>query len=169
MVDACRPPATQRPGAGVDVTLRRATAADADAISGLVRGLLHHIVADPDAPAVVAFVEALGPAATRDRIGLPRFSYVVAVRGSDLLGVAALRDRSHLYHWFVRESAHQQGIGRLLWQWIQAEADGPRITVNATLSAVPVYRRLGFEATAEVQSVDGLQFLPMAFDPDVVG
>lgn len=153
----------------MDVTLRRATTDDANAISSLVRGLLRHLVADPDAPAIAAFVETLGPIATRERIGSPNFCYFVAMRGSELLGVAALRDRTHLYHWFVRESAHQQGIGRLLWQRIRAEADGPRITVNASLSAVPVYVRLGFEAMNEVKSVDGLEFLPMAFARDAVG
>lgn len=46
-------------------------------------------------------------------------------------------------------------------------AAAPRITVNATLSAVPVYARLGFTATDAVQSVDGLAFLPMVFKGDV--
>lgn len=152
-----------------NVTLRQAQAGDADAISALVRGLLRHLVAEPADPAIGAFVEALGHAATLERVTSPRFRYVVAECDGELLGVAALRDGTHLYHLFVREALHQRGIGRALWEWVRAEATGKRITVNATLSAVPVYTRLGFTATNSVQRTDGLEFLPMVFDRDAVG
>ncbi|WP_409935148.1 MULTISPECIES: GNAT family N-acetyltransferase [Comamonas] len=55
-----------------------------------------------------------------------------------LCGVAALRDRIHVYHLFVRADAQVQGIGRALWQHARLRSNHSTFTVNASLNAVPV-------------------------------
>ena len=148
----------------MDLTIRQAGPDDADAISALVRGLLPYLVADPASPEVAGFVEALGPAATHERLVSPRFRYYLAEDEGALLGLAALRDGTHLYHLFVHADAHRRGVGRALWAHVQSLADGQTITVNASLFAVPAYERMGFRATDAEQSVDGLSFVPMVHD-----
>lgn len=145
----------------MDLPIRSALPGDAEAISALVCGLLPYLVEDPASPDIAGFVDTLQTSGTRDRLVSPRFCYYLAERDGALLGVAALRDGTHLYHLFVRADAHRQGIGQALWAHVQERADGAPITVNASLFAVPAYERMGFQATDVQQSVDGLVFVPM--------
>lgn len=148
----------------MDLTIRPAAPEDAEAISALVIDLLPYLVDDPASPEITDFVTALAPAATRERLASPRFRYYLAERGGALLGLAALRDGTHLYHLFVCADAHRQGVGRALWAHVLAIVDVPAVTVNASLFAVPAYERMGFRATDAEQSVDGLVFVPMVHD-----
>jgi GNAT superfamily N-acetyltransferase len=83
-----------------------------------------------------------------------------------LVGVAAMRDDSHLTQFFVSTRYQGRGIARRLWQRTMRDAirrAGPRrFTLNATRCAVPVYRRLGFVAVGpERLSHNGLVTTPM--------
>lgn len=147
-------------------TTRRAMPADADAISALIHDLASHFLADPERPEdAAAFFETVTPAGVEALLQDPRYRYHVAFQADVLVGVVGIRDGTHLYHLFVAESRHGHGLGKRLWHLAKDDAtsrghDGP-FTVNASLSAVPVYERFGFVPKDTVQTKDGLAFLPM--------
>jgi len=71
-----------------------------------------------------------------------------ALPGDTYLGAAAMRDDSHLFQLFVSTRLQGRGIARRLWQRTMRDAvrrAGTRhFTLNASVMAVPVYRRFGF-------------------------
>lgn len=80
----------------MDVTIRQASAPDAEAISRMIMGLSSRFLADPASPGLKPFLDTLTPAATAARIVAPDYDYYVAESGAGICGVAALRDGSHL-------------------------------------------------------------------------
>jgi GNAT superfamily N-acetyltransferase len=86
-----------------------------------------------------------------------------------LVGVSAMRDDSHLVHFFVSTRYHGLGIGRRLWDCTMRDAirraGTRRFTLNATRCAVPIYLRLGFRATGrERPSPMGVITTPMVLN-----
>ena len=61
----------------------------------------------------------------------------------------------------------RQGIARALFSTLRDHCrtapDTPRITVNSSPYAVGAYRRLGFRATGDERTVDGIRFTPMEY------
>ncbi len=81
------------------------------------------------------------------------------------VGVIATRNAgSHIALFFVKEAFQRQGIGRSLFELVKRDKGSGTITVNSSPYAVPVYRRLGFFATDEEQSVSGIRFTPMKIE-----
>lgn len=153
----------------VAVLLREATVADADAISALVCESTRRWIAPdctPDGAAQLLQMLATGPTAARLADG---FRYLVAQRGNDLVGVAALRPPAHLFHLFVADDAQRQGLARRMWlivqAWVEESAPSTPITVNASRHALAVYRKFGFQATAAEASEHGIVFTPMVWHP----
>ena len=83
------------------------------------------------------------------------------------MGIIALTRRSHLCLLFVEKACHRQGIARALFSTLRDHCrtapDTPRITVNSSPYAVGAYRRLGFRATGDERTVDGIRFTPMEY------
>ena len=90
-----------------------------------------------------------------------------AFRRGRLVGIIALTRRSHLCLLFVEKACHRQGIARTLFSTLRDHCrtapDTPRITVNSSPYAVGAYRRLGFRATGDERTVDGIRFTPMEY------
>ncbi|WP_332939868.1 GNAT family N-acetyltransferase [Lysobacter sp. CCNWLW3] len=141
--------------------VRPAHASDADEISGLITGWAHHYLEDPAPPEAGPFLATLTPSATAERIESPSFRYYVAEGTTGLCGVIALRERSPLYHLFVRSDSHGQGIARALWEQARSDSGSQTFVVNSSLPAIPVYERFGFVAKAEPQTKNGLVYVPM--------
>ena len=83
-----------------------------------------------------------------------------------LVGVAAMREDSHLFQFFVTTRMHGRGIARRLWQ--RALRDAVRragthhFTLNASAMAVPVYLHFGFVPSGPLAtSSTGLVTQPM--------
>lgn len=150
----------------VNFEIRDATISDAEAISRLITSLGRFFLADQTSPEVRPFLETLTPNAMAGRIAAPNFSYYVAENNAGICGVIALRDGTHLYHLFVREDTHRQGIAHALWEHARARSDAARFTVNSSPYAVPAYEHLGFKVQSAPQSADGLVFVPMAYVRD---
>lgn len=76
----------------------------------------------------------------------------LAFVGDVLVGIAAIREDSHLFQLFVGTRHQGQGIARRLWQRVLRDsirrAGTRHFTLNASMGAVPVYLRLGFEPNA---------------------
>jgi GNAT superfamily N-acetyltransferase len=93
---------------------------------------------------------------------------LVAEENGEVVGV--LRGRNERLHsLFVREDHHRRGIGRQLVERFEKEciAQGARkITLQATLYAVPFYQALGYKKSTGVRSGwsfegAGLKYQPM--------
>jgi len=142
---------------------------DARAASSLARRVVRRWIL-PDQPhdAGQALLQRLGTRALRERMqGGQRFH--LAWLGEALVGIAAMRDDSHLVHFFVGTRYQGRGIARRLWQQAMEDAvrraGTRRFTLNATRCALPVYRHFGFVATgAEALTPAGIRATPMAFE-----
>ena len=153
-------------------TLRPAVRDDAPAISRLIRELTKFSLADPDDPESAApFFDSITPQAIEGYLD-GNYVYHVVEHGDDLAGVVAIRDHSHLYHLFVAERFHRQGLGARLWSHARQVAmdagNEGLFTVNASVYAVPVYERFGFVAQGPVIHKDGLAFVSMELDERTV-
>ena len=87
-----------------------------------------------------------------------------AFDGDRLVGVIATRQEgTHIALFFVDGEYHRKGIGRLLFQRVLEDNKVNYMTVNSSPYAVPVYEKLGFEATDKEQVKNGLRFTPMKY------
>jgi GNAT superfamily N-acetyltransferase len=86
--------------------------------------------------------------------------YYVALHGSQIIGVAGIRDNGHLTHNFVDDGFHRQGISRELWQLATAECSrqGNQGSYNLRVStyAIPVYKKWGFVQTGAADHEHGI-------------
>jgi GNAT superfamily N-acetyltransferase len=145
------------------ISFRPANISDASAISLLIHSLASYIedgVVDPQAE---SYLNTITPEALSQRIAAPGFFYVVAEDHSGLCGVAGLRDARHVYHLFVRQELHRQGVARALWERLRKSSESSFFTVNSSLFAVPVYQRLGFVSSGDKQSRNGVTVQPMVY------
>lgn len=87
-----------------------------------------------------------------------------AFDGKELLGIIATRNEgSHIALFFV-DGAHQgKGIGKKLWNTVLAENTSKTVTVHSSLFATPIYSKLGFVQTDDVQDDGGIQYVPMEY------
>ena len=149
------------------MTIRPATVDDADAITCLVRPLIDRFITDsfPDEgrSALLAYSAAeLIAQGMRENV-----RYHVAEDTGKLIGSVGIRDDRHLFHLFVAETHHRQGIGRALWETAKAAAEpgnaGAGFTVNSSRFAIPFYRTLGFVETGPPEERQGIVSVPMRY------
>lgn len=113
--------------------------------------------------------EAQGVETFKDFIGDPVKTDPVAVYGAylnDLLvGMAGTRNGGrHLALLFVRPSHHRQGIAKALLDVVKRKCPETTLTVNSSPYAREIYGKLGFEATEEEKTQDGIRYTPMKLD-----
>lgn len=85
-----------------------------------------------------------------------------AYDGDELRGVIATRNGgNHISLFFVDEHYQGQGIGRQLFETAWMHCSHSDMMVNASPFAVKIYERLGFRATDDEQTVNGIRFTPM--------
>ena len=89
--------------------------------------------------------------------------------GDRLVGVAAMRDDTHLFQFFVSTRQHGHGIARQLWQRTMRDAvrraGTSHFTLKASAMAMPVYLHFGFVPSGPLLVSDtGLVTQPMHFD-----
>ncbi len=156
-----------------NLTIRPATVADAPAIGTLILDLLPYLTVHPQGLGAEKFIANVGIDAQRRYLGQDNFRYHVALGGnglpgSEVLGVVAVRDNTHLFHLFVKEALHGQGLGQRLWQLARDEAlakgNPGSFTVKAAGRAAGWYLRLGFVQVAERIEHDGIVDVPMRWE-----
>ena len=147
------------------MTIRQATPDDADQLSALIGSLAHFFFSTPDGGGAEKFVEATTPAALRIFVARPDINYLIGEWDGEFCGAAAIRECRHLHHLFVAPAYQGRGTGKQLWLAARdaalAAGNPGEFTVNASLNAVPVYRRFGFEPVGGPQQGNGLIFQPM--------
>ena len=92
---------------------------------------------------------------------------LVAERGRRIVGLLEIRSDSHIAMLFVARHLQGGGIARELLQRAVALCRAriaflQKITVNASPNSLAAYRKLGFQATGDETTVDGIRFTPMA-------
>lgn len=154
----------------MDVRYRLAGPQDAVAIGVLARRVTRRWIL-PDQPASAAPPLLCGMSARviRNKILAGQRFHLACQDDGRLLGVAAMRDDSHLFQFFVSTRAQRHGIARRLWQRVMRDAirraGTRRFTLNSSAMAEPVYRRLGFVSSGPVTVADtGLVTQPMQLD-----
>ncbi|NLS94528.1 MAG: GNAT family N-acetyltransferase [Planctomycetaceae bacterium] len=153
--------------------IRQAGIDDAGAISRLVLPLGEKFIADEFSPDGARTLLGSFTQVSIEGYLQAGYRYHVAEEADRIIGVIAVRDNSHIYHLFVDESYHRQGVGRHLWKVARDEslaAGNPgRFTVNSSQFAVDFYCRLGFSQAGPPECRDGVISVPMECDVTTPG
>ncbi len=143
---------------------------DAIAIGVLARRVTRRWIL-PEQPASAAPPLLLGMSARviRGKILAGQRFHLAWDDGGCLVGVAAVRENSHLFQLFVTTRRQGHGIAHRLW--LRAMRDAMRradtrcFTLNASAMAVPVYRHFGFVPSGPMTtSSTGLVTQPMCLE-----
>ena len=91
--------------------------------------------------------------------------FVGAYENGRLLGVIASRKRrGHIFLFFIKKEEVNKGIGKNLFSYFLNICPHNTITVNSSLYAESIYKKLGFIPCGEKQIVDGIVFTPMVYE-----
>lgn len=115
---------------------------------------------------IKTFNAFVAPDNIKDMVCNNGFQIFCCFESENLVGVLALRDKSHLSLLFVHEEYHRQGIAKTLLSNALNELKASnenitQITVHSSPYAQGFYERMGFIATSAMQQQDGLLFIPM--------
>ncbi|MFC3031538.1 GNAT family N-acetyltransferase [Pseudoalteromonas fenneropenaei] len=149
-----------------ELMLRDALPSDAKVISKLILPLTEkYVVPDCLPEGQIQLRNAMSEAAVAGYIAVGMDYQLLFSAAKELVGVVAMKDNRHLYHLFVAESYHGQGLAGKLWQVAKARcmANGNtgNFTVNSALSAEPVYLKFGFQRVAGIRERAGIRDIPM--------
>jgi len=135
--------------------MRLARPEDARAIGVLARRVVHRwILPQQPADAAGPLLAGMSAQAIRRKIRDGQRFHLAFV-GDALAGIAAIREDSHVFQFFVGTRHQGQGIATKLWRRVLKDsirrADTRYFTLNASMGAVPIYLRLGFEPNASAK------------------
>lgn len=153
---------------GNSLHMRLARPEDARVIGVLARRVVRRwILPQQPADAAGPLLAGMSARAIRRKIRDGQRFHLAYV-GDALAGVAAIREDNHVFQLFVGTRHQGQGIARKLWQRVLKDsirrAGTKYFTLNASVSAVPVYLRLGFEPNALANVPPGkLRTVPMIY------
>ena len=143
-------------------TIRPAVTDDSEAMRLLSESLLAYLVQGEEMPEPL--LAGFTSAAFAERV-CPESGYssFVAESASGVVGFISMRGDDYLYHLFVAEGFHRQGIARRLWQHVTAQSRAVVIDLRSSLFAMPVYQKLGFEISGAEVTMGMLRFQPMSW------
>ncbi|CAK1763656.1 MULTISPECIES: GNAT family N-acetyltransferase [Vibrio] len=153
----------------MSVNIRSAEISDSKAISELILPLAKKYVCPTcDASAHDILLNSM----SEENVGKylsTNYNYVIAVTANDeVVGVAGVRDNSHLYHLFVDDNFQGNGLSRQLWEAVKEESikngNSGIFTVNSAVNAESVYSRFGFKRTEGIRNRQGMIDIPMLLD-----
>ena len=88
-----------------------------------------------------------------------------AYEDEKLIGIMATRNEGkHIALFFVDGNFHRKGIGRSLWNTVLENNTCKEITVNSSIYALEIYKKLGFVQMDDVCESDGIKFVPMKYE-----
>lgn len=90
--------------------------------------------------------------------------YYGAFDAGKLIGVLGVRnEQAHICFFFVDGEYQRRGTGTGLFKRMLEDFPGRDITLNAAPYGLPFYKALGFNATDDEQTVNGIRFTPMEY------
>lgn len=147
-------------------TIRQATRADARKISALLCPLVKkYVTYEFNQHAEQTLLNSMNPEAIAGYLE-KGFQYFIAEANNrpEIIGVLGIKDLNHLYHLFVAESYHQQGIAKSLWAHYLELAKPTRVTVNSSHYALDVYLKIGFKVSGKAEVKQGISSIPMVYE-----
>ena len=151
------------------VNIRSATLEDAKGISDLIVPLTKKYVCPTcDKSVQGTLLNSMSEGNVANYLS-ENYQYFVAVNGKhEIIGVAGIRDTSHLYHFFVSDNGEGKGLSRKLWERAKSEAmisgNLGRFTVNSALNAENIYLSFGFIRTEGIRNRGGMFDIPMMLE-----
>lgn len=143
--------------------IQKAEIEDMASVAGLVRSLSGYYLEAENEKLPEWFVNSISDDSFLGRFtDVEYHNYVAAVNGS-IVGYISVKNGFHLYHLFVNTNHHRKGIGKALWLHCVHALGIKDCTVRSSLYAVPVYLNLGFVASGQPISKDGIGYLPMVY------
>lgn len=89
---------------------------------------------------------------------------LVAECDEEIKGVIELKEGRHVAMLFVAPEKQMKGIGRRLLSSALSYARVGTVTVRASLSSVPAYKKYGFECKGDIAESAGLVYQPMEIE-----
>jgi len=143
------------------VSIRRAIEADVSKVAVLVKSLAHYYLNEPNGELPSWLADTLTYEAFTSRISSAEYLNFVFEEAGSIVGYIAIKKPGHLYHLFVAEECHGQGVSRLLWEHAKRHCQCNCFSLRSSIYAVPVYKRFGFSESGPVGTKDGVSFQPM--------
>ena len=111
------------------------------------------------------FYEWIQPEKIAER-QIKQINLLVALVNSKIVGMIELRENSYISLLFVDKEYHGLGIAKRLFKeslkiCIQRDESLDMFFVHASSFSIPIYQKLGFIATDEMQAQFGIKYLPM--------
>jgi GNAT superfamily N-acetyltransferase len=134
-------------------------------ISGLMTALTEkYIAGDCSAEGRQHLLQLMTPGAIETNMRRSCEYHVAEIDGQ-IAGLIAVREHRHLYQLFVAEAWHRHGVARRLWEFAMQRGlrhgNPGEFTVNSSLYAEAVYRKLGFVAVSKPMENQGVVYQPM--------
>ena len=151
------------------VVFRRMAEGDEGETSALIRRSFEKYIAHTyTAEGLADFLKNTTPEALAARKARGQ-TVILALAGTEIVGMIAVRGGNHISLLFVDESRHRTGIaGRLVSMAVaESRSSDPSLsgfTVNSSPFAVEFYERLGFRGTGPEQFMRGMRVTPMRLD-----
>jgi len=158
------------------VNLRIATENDATEISSLILTVAHsQLRTEFSEDGWLLFKKLLAVKTLKGLLNNKKFFYLVVTKGQSVVGVLCIKDRSHVFHFFVHSEFQGRGIGKLLWKAYLNDIKKPRfnygtpvkkfteVSVNSSDYALPIYQKLGFKMKNGRQIKNGVCYTPLTF------
>lgn len=146
--------------------IRKAITTDAESLSELVTSLATFYLDSETRMLPDWLLATLKPSEFFRRLSDSNYLNLVSLKDSDIEGYISIKNRTHLYHLFVRERSHGNGIARQLWKRANELAPADEAyTLRSSIFAVPIYKKFGFEEIGPELVKDGLRFQSMVLKP----
>ena len=91
------------------------------------------------------------------------FEYWLAENDNQIIGIIALKNKTHLYNLFIDADFHGKGIARKLWDKAIHGSNVKTYTVFSSSYAVPIYEKLGFVISGDPVNDHGIYAIPMIY------
>ena len=146
--------------------IRKLEEKDLEAASAVCMNSFSNSVAGTlSAEGISTFSDIASSASFLDRMKKDNLILVAENHGR-IEGVVELREGRHVAMLFVEPGHQRKGIGKKLLSSALRYARVGTVTVNASLSSVPAYRKYGFECKGGIAESAGIVFQPMAIELD---
>lgn len=141
--------------------IRLAATDDAASLSRLVLDLTDSALVGGQGPVPTWLTDSLTVEAFAHRLASADYVQFASEVDGKVIGYIAIKGAHHLYHLFVDPQYQRRGIAHRLWQHLLANCPSDFYFVRSSLTAVPVYHRLGFQEIGPIRREHGIVVQPM--------